>query len=124
MPAAASAGGPLDQSIAQGRHLFMTATFNGNGRHCNSCHKGGGTEVGQLPNGKKIPSLNNAAAIFPRYNPRRKRVLTLQNQVHNCVLGALKGTPPTYDSQAMTDLISYLTSLSQGKPIDMNGRPQ
>jgi thiosulfate dehydrogenase len=124
LPGTATAGSPLADSIAQGKHLFMTATFGGNGRHCNSCHRGGGTEMGLLPNGQSIPSLNNAAAVFPRYNPRRKMVLTLQNQVHNCVLGALQGTPPAYGSEEMTDLISYLTSLSQGKMIDMGGKPQ
>ena len=38
-------------------------------------------EPGKLPNGKVIPSLSNAAAIFPRYNPKAKRVLTLDDQI-------------------------------------------
>lgn len=122
-PVAAMAG-PLDQAVRNGKHLFMTATFGGNGRNCNSCHKAGGTTMGELPNGKPIPSLMNAAAIFPRYNNRRGVVLTLQGQVRNCIAGALQGTPPSSDSKEMVDLISYLTSMSRGKAIDMGGKPK
>ncbi len=116
--------GALEQTVQEGRQLFMTGTFGGNGRSCNSCHTGDGTTLGALPNGKAISSLNNAAAIFPRYNARRGVVLSLQDQVHNCVAGALEGTPPAHDSKEMLALISYLTSLSQGKPIDMGGKPE
>jgi thiosulfate dehydrogenase len=123
LPVAAMAS-PLDQAIKDGKHLFMTPGFGGNGRSCDTCHKGGGTTMGQLPNGKPIPSLNNAATIFPRYNPGRGTVLTLQDQVHNCVMGAIQGTPPPYGSKEMVDLVSYLTSLSQGKAIDMGGKPE
>ena len=121
---AVAAPGPLQQSIQHGKDLFTTAHFGGNGRTCNTCHKGEGRSEGMLPNGKKIPSLRNAAAIFPRYNKNAGMVLTLQQQVHRCVMGALKGTPPAYDSPEMTDLVSYLTSLSQGKAIDMGGAPK
>jgi thiosulfate dehydrogenase len=116
--------GPLEKAVQQGHQLFMHDTFDGNGRTCNSCHSHGGTSRGQLPNGKAIPSLTNAAAIFPRYNPRRDALLTLQDQVHNCVLGALEGTPPAHDSLQMRQLISYLTSLAQGKRIEMGGKPE
>jgi len=122
-PATATAG-PLQEAVQNGKHLFMTATFGGNGRTCNSCHLGGGTTTGRLPDGTQIPSLSKAATIFPRYNPRRGSVLTLQQQVHNCVVGAIQGTPPAYDSTEMVDLVSYLTSLSQGKPIDMGGKAE
>jgi len=121
---AAADADSLRQVADRGKDLFMTATFDGNGRHCNTCHKGGGTAMGELPNGKRIPSLNNAAAVFPRYDERRHQVKTLQDQVHQCVLNAIKGHPPAYDSAEMTELVTYLTSLSQGKPIDMGGKPQ
>ena len=100
------------------------STFKGAGRTCNSCHTAGGTTAGKLPDGSTIPSLNNAAAIFPRYNIRQARVLVLADQVHNCVAGALQGTPPAHDSVEMVNLISYLSSLSQGKPLHMGGKPE
>lgn len=121
---ATAAPGPLQQSIQHGKALFTSAHFGGNGRTCDTCHRGEGKAQGMLPNGKAIPSLRNAAAIFPRYNKNAGMVLTLQQQVHRCVMGALQGTPPAYGSPEMTDLISYLTSLSQGKAIEMGGSPK
>ena len=121
---AAADGDSLQQVVERGKALFMTATFDGNGRHCTTCHKEGGTAMSELPNGKKFASLNNAAAIFPRYDAENHRVKTLLDQVRHCVGAALKGKPPAYDSAEMTELVSYLTSLSQGKRIDMNGKPK
>lgn len=113
----------IDDAVSQGRALFSHPSFGGNGRACQSCHLGGGLKPGRLPNGKELPSLANAAAVFPRIN-RHGQLVTIQDQIHNCVAGAIEGTPPAYDSQEMRSLVVYLTSLSQGKPIDMNGRPQ
>ena len=121
---AAANGDSLQQVVERGKNLFMTATFEGNGRHCNTCHKGGGTAMSELPNGKKFASLSNAASIFPRYDAENHRVKTILDQVQHCVDAALKGKPPAYDSAEMTELVSYLTSLSQGKPVNMDGKPQ
>lgn len=122
MASAAHADSVVD-AIAEGKALFTHPSFGGNGRACQSCHLGGGLEPGRLPDGKVLPSLGNAAAIFPRVN-RHGALVTLQDQVHNCVAGAIEGTPPAYDSPEMRSLVVYLTSLSQGKAIDMNGRPE
>jgi thiosulfate dehydrogenase len=124
-PAGAAADvNSLQHAVIRGKELFMTATFNGNGRHCNTCHKGGGVNMGELPNGKTIPSLNNAAAIFPRYDKKRRQVKTLADQIHQCIKNAIEGRPPAYDSAEMTELVTYVTSLSRGIPIDMGGKPQ
>lgn len=114
----------LEKTIRQGRELFSHATFEGNGRVCESCHLMGGTAPGRLPNEKTIPSLANAAAIFPRFRARDNRVITLEDQVVSCVAGGLQGTPPAYGSEQLNSLISYLSSLSQGKPMEMGGKPQ
>ncbi len=119
------AGEPqLDKAIQRGKYLFMHDTFGGNGRTCETCHTGGGTVPGKMPNGKAIPSLSNAAAIYPRFNPRFKKVVTLEDQIRNCIVGAFHGKPPAYGNPEMNALISYITSLSQGRPIDMGGKPK
>jgi len=51
-------------------------------------------------------------------------LVTLEDQVRRCVAGGLQGKAPAYDSTEMRAMIAYLTSLSQGKAIDMGGRPQ
>ncbi|MEJ2566243.1 MAG: cytochrome C [Gammaproteobacteria bacterium] len=113
----------MQSAVDQGKEIFMHPSFGGNGKACNSCHHDGGTGPGALPDGTPLPSLSNAAAIFPRFN-RKKKLVTIQDQIHNCVAGAIKGTPPAYDSDKMRYLVVYLTSLSQGKAVDMGGKPR
>ncbi len=113
----------LQSAAKQGKDIFMHPSFGGNGKACNSCHHDGGMGPGALPDGTPLPSLNNAAAIFPRLN-RKGKLVTIQDQIHNCVAGAIEGTPPAYDSDKMRLLVVYLTSLSQGKAIDMGGKPR
>ncbi len=120
---AGTVSGPLAQAVAKGKDIFAHDTFGGGrGMTCQSCHTAGGTTAGTTPSGAKIPSLSNAAAIFPRY--AHGQLVTLEDQVRRCVAGALGGKPPAYDSQQMRDLVAYMTSLSQGKPINMGGKPQ
>ena len=119
---AADAG--LDKMVAEGQKNYEHNTFNGNGRVCESCHVGGGKEAGKLPNGKAIPSLANAAAIFPRINQKSGKLVTLSDQVRNCAANALQGTPPEYGSEELNSIVAYITSLAQGKAIDMGGMPK
>ncbi len=114
----------LAKLAAQGKTLFTQAKFKGNGRVCESCHLGGGLEPGRRPDGKPIPSLANAAAVFPRYKERAGRVFTLSDQIRGCIGGALEGQVPEEGSEELTALLVYVTSLSQGKAIDMGGKPQ
>lgn len=119
-----AADAELDKMIAEGQKNYAHNTFNGNGRVCESCHVGGGKEAGKLPNGKAIPSLANAAAIFPRINQKSGKLVTLSDQVRNCAANALQGTPPEYGSEELNSLVTYITSLAQGKAIDMGGMPK
>jgi len=123
MPSRA-ADSQLQQAIARGSDLFLHNTFGGRGRVCESCHLGGGTRQGQLPDGTPIPSLSNAAAIFPRISEDDRRLITLTDQVRTCIGGALNGNPPAYGSEELNSLVAYVTSLSQGKAIDMGGQPK
>ena len=59
---------PLETAVATGAHLFVTATFGGNRRTCEGCHNDGGKALGQLED-RELPSLLNAAAIYPRFSP-------------------------------------------------------
>lgn len=114
----------LEKAIKNGKDLFKSNTFGGNGNTCETCHTAGGTKPGMTPGGMKLPSLSNAAAIFPRFNPKNNKVVTLEDQIMNCAAGGLQGKPPAYGSTEMNDLVCYITSLSQGKPIDMGGKPR
>ncbi len=137
LPAAASmkmnstdAGKMLAQSASRGAEMFAHDTFGGHRKMhgaavtCDTCHMGGGQVAGRLPNGKQIPSLVNAAAIFPRYSPKLHRVVTLEMQIQHCVKGGLGGRPPAFGSKAMVDMIAYLHSIAKGQPTDAGGMPK
>ncbi|MDA8390667.1 MAG: cytochrome C [Gammaproteobacteria bacterium] len=117
-------------AVKAGEHIFMTGTFgsrertnNGKPMTCDTCHIDGGRTMGRLPNGKRFPSLMNAVAIFPRYNPRMHKVITIETQIRACVHNGLMGRAPAYGSQTMTDLVSYLASIARGQRVEPNGMP-
>ena len=122
--AAHAADTELENAISRGQHSFSHDTFGGNGKVCESCHLAGGKQPGKLPDGKTIPSLANAATIFPRFQQRTGKVITLTDQIRSCAINALQGTPPDYGSAELNSLASYITSISQGKPINMGGTPE
>ncbi len=124
MPAHAALSAPLQQAVSAGKQLFMHATFGGSGRTCATCHQDAGRGPTVMPNGKRFPSIANAAALFPRYKSRTGRVITLEDQLRGCVRRGLGGQPPAYGSKTMNDLVAYITYLAQGKPINMGGSPK
>ena len=52
------------------------------------------------------------------------KVIQLSDQIRSCIANAIHGTPPAYGSDKLNALASYVTSLAQGKPIDMGGLPK
>lgn len=123
--AASTASAALQRAVNEGKHIFATDTFGGNGMTCNSCHRGLGKAPGQMPhNGPHFQSLIRAAAIYPRYKARLGHVVTLDDQVRGCIAGALQGKAPPYGSPKLVDLISYLGSIAKGQRIDIGGKPK
>ncbi|MGA7801247.1 MAG: c-type cytochrome [Gammaproteobacteria bacterium] len=122
--AQAAISGPLSKAVTEGKHVFVHDTFGSGGMTCAACHRAAGLGPTVLPNGHRFPNLANAAAIFPRYKARAHKIVTLEDQIRGCVARGLRGKPPAYDSTAMRSLVAYITSLSQGKAIDMGGRPK
>ncbi len=126
----AAADKALAQAVSNGAKMFGHDTFGGHQKMhgasvtCETCHMGGGQVPGRLPDGKQIPSLVNAAAIFPRYNPKLHRVVTLDMQIQKCVKGGLHGQPPAYGSKAMVDMVAYLHSIAKGQPMDSGAAPK
>ncbi len=122
-PSAGAADSPLDIAVAKGARLFATATFDGNGRTCETCHQNGGKTPGQIGD-RKLPSLLNAAAIFPRFSRGAGQVVTLEGQLQTCVRGGLGGTPPQLGSPDLVALTAYLGSIANGQQIKIGGEPK
>lgn len=127
------------QAVARGAHIFnddrfgsqvepvadAASAFANMGRpsaharfmSCAACHVHGGRTRGQLPDGRRIPSLLNAAAVFPRYSAASHRIVTLEDQIRHCVKDGIRGRPPAFAGTTMVDLVSYLTSLATGRRV-------
>jgi thiosulfate dehydrogenase len=114
---------PLELAVARGAQLFAAATFGGNGRTCESCHQDGGKAPGKLGD-RKLPSLRNAAAIYPRFSRGAGQVLTLEGQVQSCIKGAQAGTPPQLGSPDLIAITAYLGSIAKGEQVEIGGAPK
>ncbi len=110
----------LDEAVQQGAQIFASDSFGGKQMFrgqpatCASCHSNNGKTEGVMPDGTRLPSLVGAAAAFPKFSPEKHEVITLEQQVMDCITGGLQGEPPTYNDPRVVDLITYLTSLSKG----------
>ncbi len=134
----------LQQAVSRGAHIFKDDSFGshvkpvpdaasafatlGGSPHagprfltCSACHIHGGLTRGLLPDGRRIASLRNAAAVFPRYNAKSHRIMTLEAQIRHCVRDGIVGRPPAYGGSTMVDLVSYLKSIAAGQPIAIGG---
>lgn len=116
--------------LSWGKELFNDPGLGSNGQSCNSCHPGGGTTGGEARIEKKmghgpyvlpIPNLVGAAARFPKYKVPNGEVITLQQMDNNCVRMFMAGKRLPIDSPESVALGHFVTSLSEGEPVDVQG---
>ncbi|MEK7398506.1 MAG: c-type cytochrome [Candidatus Poribacteria bacterium] len=119
--ASANPKAELAKAIARGKVLFNDPKLGKSGSSCNSCHPNGGTTGGQFM-GMTIPTLKGASATFPKYNASAKSVVTLQQMQNMCIQMIMKGTPQKLDSADSIALSAYVTSLSNGVPVQVGGK--
>lgn len=113
----------LDEAVQQGARIFASDSFGskqmfaGQPATCASCHSNNGKTEGLMPDGTHLPSLVGAAAAFPKFSSGRHEVITLEEQVIDCITGGLQGEAPAYNDPRIVDLIAYLTLLSKGSVL-------
>lgn len=118
-----------EESIAHGKQLFNANQLSTNDRSCNTCHPQGGTTNGEaeipmaLKNGMKpklpIPSLIGAAATFPKYKVPSDAVIQLGEMSNNCIRMFMMGKPLDLSSKDARDLAAYISSLSNGREVEV-----
>ncbi|MDA8361760.1 MAG: hypothetical protein M0Z44_07185 [Gammaproteobacteria bacterium] len=86
---------------------------------CATCHADGRTP-GHLPSGRTIPSLAQAAALFPRVTANGT-LRTLPAEIRHCVRSGIQGRVPSFGGPVMVDLEAYLASIARGTPLAPNG---
>ncbi len=118
-PAAAKAAAPIPagtrgDTIRLGRNIFeqtprYAASYVGNQMSCADCHLQGGRAAYSAP-------LTGLTHIFPTYNQRAGRVISLAERIQQCFVRSENGKPLAPDSREMRALLAYTGWLSQGLP--------
>lgn len=124
-PAPPLPAGPLGETIKLGRELVehttthpLTKPYTGNALNCTSCHLKNGTDP-------KAASFLGVATAYPAWSPRERRVITLEDRVLNCFMRSCNGVRPPLGGKASVAVTAYITWLSQGQSLKMNGeRPK
>lgn len=77
---------------------------------CTNCHFCGGNTLG----GKNgAISLVGVPSVYPRYSPRDKRVISLEDRINNCFMKSMNGKPLPKDSKEMKNIVAYLNWISK-----------
>lgn len=106
--------GPLGNSIRLGRLIFTQTPayaprYVGNQLSCSQCHLEEGTASFAAP-------VVGLPGLFPLFDPRAGRVITLAQRIQECFVRSENGRPLPYDGPEMTGLLAYMQWLSQGQP--------
>ncbi|MHB1020797.1 MAG: c-type cytochrome [Acidobacteriaceae bacterium] len=109
--------------IHEGKRIFdetpkYAKAYVGAKLSCADCHIQSGTADFAAP-------MINLAGLFPMYNKRAGRVITLQNRIQECFTRSENGQPPPIESHEMQALVAYINWLSKdgekGKPYAGRG---
>src|SRR5271165_15614 len=71
---------------------------------CSSCHLNGGTVANGSP-------FNGLAALFPMYNPRAGRIISIEERLNGCFLRSMNGKPIPVDSKDMKAMIAFISRM-------------
>ncbi|MBS4211761.1 c-type cytochrome [Neobacillus rhizophilus] len=112
--------GPLGDSIKYGyklMHETNTVVPNnvGNNLACSSCHGTAGTDA--------TSPLTGVTAVYPAYNPRAGKVLTIEDRINGCFKRSMNGKPLEATSDEMRAMVAYLNYISTDVPIGIKERP-
>ncbi len=115
---------PLAQQIRWGYKLFVDTPheaprFTGGKMACSNCHLNAGQRERALP-------VAGVAGMFPEYNARAARLISLPDRVVDCFLRSENGTEhadqelPSPAAKEVLALSAYITWLSRGEAVGKN----
>lgn len=110
-PSALQAHARLRSKEVEANQLFHSAKLGTNGLSCDSCHEDGGRFPHQIGN-RWLPSLIHAKSEFPRVT-QDGHIVSLEQQINDCIVHALDGRPRPANSQTLNLLDLYVRHLSR-----------
>ncbi len=104
--------GDFKKSVLRGQDLVkktpdLLPDHVGGKISCTNCHLQMGTRA------KAAPWVG-IIARFPQYRKRSASNATIEDRINGCFQRSMNGKPLKNDSQAMKDMVAYMTFLSQG----------
>lgn len=104
-------GASQDAQIRLGRAIFdetprFAAAYTGAKLSCGDCHINSGTQSYAAP-------MLNLARLFPMYNQRAGRVISLEDRIQECFTRSENGHPLPPHSVEMQALVTYIHWLSR-----------
>ena len=85
---------------------------------CVNCHRKG--KNGKVGTSERIGTFVGTATAFPAYSKRYNDIISLQNRIDGCFQRCLGGDKSVVNTKVGIAVESYITWLSQGKPINMS----
>lgn len=109
-PAPKIPAGASGDEIRLGERIFeqtphYAANYVGNQMNCADCHLQGGRAPYSAP-------MVGLTYVFPTYNQRAGRVITLAERIQQCFVRSENGRPLAADSREMKALLAYIGWLS------------
>ncbi len=106
--------GAAGERVRYGASIFnntpwFAAKYTGDQLSCSSCHIEGGIAPYASP-------LVGMTAIYPTYNKRAGRVISLEERIQMCFTRSENGHRLPKDSREMEALLAYIAWLSQPEP--------
>lgn len=106
--------GKQGESIRRGKLLFDETPLYAQGFvkaqvSCSDCHAAGGIQPFAAP-------MVGLTRLFPMYEKRAGRVISLQDRIQECVVRSENGRPLAPEGQPMQDLVKYIAWLSAPQP--------
>jgi sulfur-oxidizing protein SoxA len=92
--------------VERGRELWRQPDGSA-GRSCASCH------------GDAADSMRGVRTHYPRFDPRRGKLINLEQQINHCREGHMLAPPYPYESETLLDLATFLGVQSRGMPVDV-----
>lgn len=110
---------PYSKAVKRGYDLMnethvLLDEYVGNKLSCSSCHGNAGLD-------SSSPFIG-VTAVYPQYNARAGKVLTIEDRINGCFKRSMNGKPLPLDSEDMRAMVSYLSYISRDVPTRVKER--
>ena len=117
----------IHKQVMEGFRIFCLTPhyakkYIGGTLSCANCHFCGGNTLGGWNGGITLAGVSE---VYPKYSPRSRTLITLNQRIDNCFMRSLNGKAPPDDDPIKTHLVAYMEWISAAfkelKPIPWLG---